>query len=193
MTLDSPPAGAPIDRDRAAPPPTHHTLENDTLPWTGLSVLLAVLGLILFLAVPGRPLAPEELDEQRLSAHVRLAYGALRGAIEDYRSEHGHAPGTHADGSFHARDFQRQLVLSTDADGHAVPQAIPSHPYGPYLPGELPANPINGRRDVRIVTEAPLSSRIDGRSGWLYDPVADELCLNAPGQWGAYRGQGFRF
>jgi general secretion pathway protein G len=189
MTLETPPAPHPHGHAPNAP-----ALQSDTLPWTGVSVLLAILGLLLFLAVPERQLSPDELEEQRLSAQVALAYGRLRGAIEDYRSEHGCVPGTSADGSgFTQRDFRRQLMLHTDIEGHALPQALGSHPYGPYLQGDIPPNPLNGLTDVRIVRGRSLASEIDGESGWIYDPVADELCLNAPGQWGAYRGQSPRF
>ncbi|MCA8981300.1 MAG: hypothetical protein KDC14_14815 [Planctomycetes bacterium] len=193
MTLDTPPAPHPTDRTRSVGPPHQEPL-SDTLPWTGVSVLLAIIGLLLFLAVPERPLSPDELEHQRLSAEVRLAYGRLRGAIEDYRTEHGRVPGTSPDGSIHTeRDFRRQLLLHTDGEGHALPQALGSHPFGPYLTGDIPRNPLNGLTDVRIVNGRELSAEVDGRSGWLYDPLADELRLNAPGEWGAYRGQAPRF
>jgi len=192
MTLETPPAPHSNSSAHGAPL-AHHALQSDTLPWTGVSVLLAILGLLLFLAVPERPLSPDQLEEQRLSAQVALAYGRLRGAIEDYRSDHGCVPGTTANGSgYTQRDFRRQLMLHTDADGHALPQALGSHPFGPYLQDGIPTNPLNGLTDVRIVKGRSLASEIDGECGWIYDPVADELCLNAPGQWGAYRGQAFR-
>jgi len=79
-------------------------------------------GLLLFLAVPGRQLSVDELEDQRVSAQVRLAYGRLRGAIEDYRSDHGRVPGTSPDGSIHtARDFQLQLLPHTHDLGHPLP------------------------------------------------------------------------
>ena len=195
MTLDSPPAPLASDLEqRLAPHPLQHDLQHDTLPWTGVSVLLAILGLLLFMAVPERHLSPDELESQRLMAQVHLAYGHLSSAIEDYRSEHGQLPGDTSLGAPAAeRDFQRQLMLSTDEQGHAVPQALASHPFGPYLPGGIPQNPINGRTDVRIVRDRSLPSLIDGESGWVYDASTGELSLNAPGQWGAYRGEGLRF
>ena len=64
---------------------------------------------------------------------------------------------------------------------------------GGYLREGIPQNPLNGLETVRIVKGRPLSAEIDGETGWIYDPVADELSLNAPGQWGAYRGQTPRF
>ncbi|MCB9914026.1 MAG: hypothetical protein H6828_02620 [Planctomycetes bacterium] len=174
--VSSPPPGAPH-----RPPHLHE--EGGAVPWTGLSILVVVAGLILFMALPQRPLSPQRLLELRAELYAERALDQLALAIQDYRHDHGAWPGARptaerglAPAVYEGVWFERQLRLASDDLGRVAPATSSAYPHGPYLPGGVPLNPLTGLRTVRLLEECESFDAIrDGIYGWLYDPRSGEL------------------
>lgn len=171
----------PLDRAPIGPGGEPSQLEN--LPWTGITVVIAVLGLLLFMAVPMRkPTAHEVIHAQR-ERRAFIALESLQKSIEDYHAEHAEWPGmprniAHGLGpvEFEERTLRRQLTMSSNARGDTLPTAEGEFAFGPYLPNGVPSNPLNGLDSIRILGESEaFDAVIDGIYGWVYDPRSGEV------------------
>lgn len=170
-------------RPASQPPLPTHLEDGSAVPWTGLSILIVVAGLILFMAVPWRAPSPQHLLEQRNQLRAELSLEQLKLAIRDYRHDHGEWPGarpteagTLAAPVFETEWLSRQLRMATNTNGEVSPQSIPEYPNGPYLSGDLPLNPRTGLRSVRLLEENESFDAVrDGIFGWLYDPRTGEV------------------
>ncbi len=155
----------------------------EELPWTGITVMIAVMSLLMFMAVPMA--GPTEADR----AHAQferesfVALEQLRTAINDYQGDHGAWPGQTA-ASIHslapavydAYALTQQLQLNTDLAGVVLPSGGDSHPFGPYLPNGIPSNPSNGHNEILLVQPNEPSHPIDERGyGWIYNPLSGEI------------------
>lgn len=165
-------------------PPAHYEdISTEGFPWTGLTLVLVVLGLIAFMAVPVGPVSPQELEAERVETSVRATVEELRHALREYAREHeevaGLDPRNLTRREFRAAWLERQLLQVSDARGNTVPAPTPDHQLGPYLT-EFPSNPLNGLTSVRIVDELD-AFRPDDSTGWVYEPRTGEIRLNAPG------------
>ncbi len=99
-------------------------------------------------------------DEAALASNV----ATIRMALEMYAVQHDD---TWPD------DPAVQLTTTTDREGG------PGTEYGPYLRNTFPENPVNGRREVRVVDtmpEAPV-----GEEGWIYALDTGVLRANVAG------------
>lgn len=186
-TTMSPPAEqkpAPSPAPHPDPPFTPREFtEKENLPWTGITLLLAVLGLLLFMAVPmGNP-SPQELLAAQRQHRAEMALGGIQSAVEDFHNDHGQWPGvapqvarTLGPPVYDAAWLERQLSMSSDGDGWTAPAASPGFSYGPYLPKGVPVNPTNGQRSIRILREGEtFDSVVDALYGWVYDPRSGEV------------------
>ena len=175
------PAPPPSGGSGAPPFGTHD--EASEVPWTGLSILVVVAGLILFMAIPMRPPTAERIAELRAELMADTALARLELAIQDYRHDHGEWPGSRPQesGGFDAPSFDtvwltRHLRMASNRAGQVAPRPTTEHAYGPYLPGELPVNPHTGLRTVRVLTgDESFDSVRDGIYGWLYRPKSGEV------------------
>jgi len=97
----------------------------------------------------------------------------FRRQVELYKVQHGGNPPLLYKGGF------PQMTQPTNAMG--VPGAGgKSFPFGPYLPGGAPANPINGSRAVASVEEFP-PKETAANAGWLYHQPSGRIAPNAEG------------
>ncbi len=177
---------------KLAPLPQEPQSEEDTLPWTGISVLLAIIGLLLFLAIPMRTPSEAEMARERTQFELQHSIAGMQAAIEDYRLDHdGRAPGlipsrqrSLVPAEHSASHFLQQLTMFSSDIGVSVPQKLYSHPYGPYLSQGVPINPINGSRTVLVLgRDEPVGSAAPHGFGWMYDPNNNELFINEGGRW----------
>ena len=83
----------------------------------------------------------------------------MRAQVELYKVQHGGTPPTLTSGSL------PQLLSATDVDG-ATGQPGPTYPFGPYIVGDIPPNPITGDNTVTTLATIPPSSE-SGTGGWL--------------------------
>jgi hypothetical protein len=152
-----------------------------------VTVTLVVAGLLGLLALPG----PRERPLSRTDAwNAHVALTGFREAIGAYRMDHGRFPGWEpcdpADGpAAGAAWLEGQLCRPTNELGEPAPGLEPeaAYPFGPYIGGGLPANPVTGLSTVRVLDPgAPASVQADGSAGWLYDPRDGRLWLDLPGR-----------
>ncbi len=163
--------------------PLEPRAELEDLPWTGVTVVVAVLGLLMFMAIPmggSNPAARLEAQRERIAF---LAQERFRNAIEDYRGDHGNWPGqvpalarTLSAPVYGLQPFEQQLMMHSDLDGATLPTREGEFTFGPYLPNGIPTNPQNGLNTVRLLQPGESFDRIyDGVYGWVYDPRTGEI------------------
>jgi type II secretory pathway pseudopilin PulG len=119
-------------------------------------MLVAIMGVGTAIAMPVLNAAGERANTGVLRENLRI----LRGQIELYKIEHGGAVPLLHEGTF------PQLVHTTNAQGVPGP-AGKKYPYGPYLPGGIPANPFTGVSTVTLTEESP-PTQASNVGGWLY-------------------------
>ena len=154
-------------------------------PRNRLQVAIAVSMITVgaLLAVPKPRPAPDQIQAARYAHTLRIARQELDGAVDRYRAEHGSLPGRVVagalSGTLQADLFVRQLTRATDITGQVAHKATDDYPYGPYLYGDLPANPVNGLTTVRF---ASAESPTDGSAGWIIDPRDGQVRADIAGE-----------
>jgi general secretion pathway protein G len=137
--------------------------------------LIEVLIVVIIMAVLAATIIPQfsmSTNDAKNSA-VTFNLHTIRSQIEMYRVHHpGKLPGPTA------QNFTDQMTKKTDATG-ALSDA---GPYGPYVQGQLPANPFNGKSTVSIITAAAATG--DDSTGWQYDKTGGGFYPNSlPAVW----------
>lgn len=157
--------------------------EHIEVPWTGLSILVIVLSLILFMAIPGSKVRGQQRQARAAELIARQAERQLNLAIREYRHDHGDWPGlAPSKGSrltsrpeASAAWLKRQLCLASNERGEVSPSSSSEYHLGPYILGEIPINPLTGLRSLRI-READIERDGAGEPcGWIYDPLTGEV------------------
>ena len=132
------------------------------------------------MAIPANPPTAEEARAERAAHELRLAHQQLACAIDDYRAEHGALPGRIVAGALDLQPSAELLVLQlvrcTDEVGRPSPGPESSYPWGPYLPGGIPPNPLNGLDGLRL---AAADVAPNGSGGWIVDPATGQVRSNA--------------
>lgn len=134
------------------------------------ALILGLLMTILFAA--GKPLFDAAQEEARIAA-LRQDLHTMRSQIELYKAEHDGQPPTVHDGTF------PQLIRPTNAQG--VPgEAGSRFPFGPYLRGGVPVNPMTGRSVVATTPSFPPDGPTGG-GGWIYHPPTGQIAADLEG------------
>jgi type II secretory pathway pseudopilin PulG len=135
-------------------------------------IVVVILGILAATVLPQFTSAGEDAKESALVQDLQT----FRSQIELYKFQHnGKYPAT---GSTTATDFENALVKSSDADGTVG--EVGTKPYGPYFIGNLPPNPYNGLRTVKIV-DADTLPAADDSTGWLYSSRTGRIKANSTG------------
>ncbi len=140
-------------------------------PWFALGFLTgfavaAGLAAALWIASIVRPQFAESSPEARTSSLI-TDLQTVRSQLLLYKTQHAE--------SFPGRDFARQMTMFTDAAGNVSPRRTDTHAYGPYLPS-VPANPITGSRDVKVVSDPRVSFTVpEEDGGWWYNAATGEF------------------
>jgi hypothetical protein len=151
-------------------------------PRSKVPLLAILIGLSFALGIPLREMTAGDVTAERLDHSARLAVQELRAAVHEYRQEHGAWPGrVPGIGTPDGRWLNRQLTRASNREGATERETQSDFPFGPYLPGGLPRNPVNGRNDVTAVDPTGAQPAADGTSGWLYDARTGEVWINSPG------------
>ncbi len=129
-------------------------------------LVMTVMAVGTAVAMPLVSAADDRAKHSALLHNLR----AFRGQIELYKVEHGGEPPLLYEGTF------PQLTNSTDSLG--IPgKPGKDYPYGPYLPGGVPANPYTGISKVIAVDAFPPTAAT-GIGGWLYHQETGQIAAD---------------
>ena len=132
--------------------------------------LIEVLIVVVILGILAATVLPQFAstnDEAKESAVVQ-SLQTLRSQIQLYRFQH--------EGLLPEKDkLPQQLTSKTKIDG--VVDA--SGDFGPYVLGQLPPNPFNGKRDVTYKDAALVVGDADASTGWIYSTTTGDIKVNS--------------
>ncbi len=136
-------------------------------------IVVVILGILAATVLPQFTSATEDAKESALKQNLQQ----FRSQVDLYRFQHN---GTNPPGST-ADDFLKAMLLTSSADGTTdgtlsgtVAGTIGTREYGPYLLGQFPPNPYNGKSTVSVGAANPK----DGATGWWYNPATGEIRAN---------------
>ncbi len=130
-----------------------------------VAVVAAVAGAVAI------PLIERGVHAARRSA-LRENLHVLRGQIELYRAEHGGQSPMVVNGSL------PQLLRPTDRTGRMGGGGA-QFPFGPYLKGPMPVNPLTGSSIVTESLAYPFRAA-SGNGGWLYHSPSGQIAADLP-------------
>ena len=131
--------------------------------------LIEVLIVVVIMAVLAATIIPQFSSSTKDAKESSLNFNAhtMRSQIELYKMHHlGDYP------TITGGDLP-QLTSATNASGE-IGAAGTGYPYGPYVDGDLPANPFN---DLSTVV-AGTGAAGDGSSGWQYNATTGGIWPN---------------
>jgi len=132
-------------------------------------IVVVILGILAATVLPQFTSANKDAKESALIQDLQL----LRSQINMYKFQHeGQLPGE-KDGV----TFEECMLSKTTLDGDVDDT---NGKYGPYLVGQMPQNPYNGKSGVLIVAGEMTEENItDGdENGWLYSTLTGEIRCN---------------
>ena len=142
-------------------------------------IVVVILGILAATVLPQFTAASDDAKESALRQDLQL----LRGQIQMYRFQHeGAFPGDSA------TQVADKLTKASNLTGDTAAPGTAGYPYGPYLVGQLPPNPYNGGRAIRVVTGQVAGSVVDEseavageKVGWIYSRETGEVKANTSG------------
>lgn len=128
-----------------------------------LVIVVVIIGIIAAIAVPRFSRAIASSREAYISSTLRT----VQSAMQHYHAEHGRYPGYNpSSGTPNGDWFVKQLLQYSSASGQTSATFGDPYIYGSYLRPPFPANPLNQKSTVKV-----LSSRGDsvtaGSTGWV--------------------------
>lgn len=142
--------------------------------------LIEVLIVVIIMAVLAATIIPQfsASTKDAKESSVKFNMHTMRSQIEMYKTHHGGTYPTTIDGN----GSMPQLLLATDVSGNtgnAV--ADGTHPFGPYLDHQLPANPFNNLSTVKAASLSGAKPETgDNSTGWIYDSATGAIWPNNP-------------
>jgi general secretion pathway protein G len=183
--------------------PRHHNQAGFTL--VELLIVAIILAILAAIVVPQFASSTDDATDSALKANL----AGIRSAIDLYTQQHGGTfpgavaatggtctggtAGTGAADS--AAAIESQLTYYTNAAGQAcsirdVPAGgVVEFPFGPYIKGDIPANPVTSDDTIAIVTTGNLAMTGVGSSdaspstagGWRYDTTSGKFIADDTG------------
>jgi general secretion pathway protein G len=162
--------------------------------FTLVELLVVAVVLAIFAAIVV-PQFASTTDEAKASA-VKSDVSGLRSAIDLYRQQHGHWPGsvaatggtctggTAGTGAANSEAaLKSQLTMFSNAAGQACSIKLSTFPYGPYLGGnDIPKNAITGVNTVAMVNAGNLNmtgaAAPASTNGWKYDYTIGKIIID---------------
>jgi len=140
-------------------------------------IVVVILGILAATVLPQFTSATEDAKESALKQNLQQ----IRSQIDLYRFQHnGTVP---AQASVVEAELLAALLLTSEADGSTDGTMtsgnfdVGSKSFGPYLLGQFPPNPFNGKNSI-ILTNGP-PQNVSGSFGWWYNSATGEIraCL----------------
>jgi len=133
--------------------------------------LIEIMIVVVILAVLAATIIPQfstSVNDSKVSA-MQTNLQSLRTQIQLYGLQHN--------GAFPALTSASipQLTANTDINGNVGTGA--SFPYGPYMQGQIPVNPIDGNSTVTATAVFPPTAAT-AAGGWLYDAATGQIAPN---------------
>jgi general secretion pathway protein G len=137
--------------------------------WTDGMILVVIMAIVSAAAIPALSAFGGFAKPAALQESLRI----VRTQIEMYKVEHGGQPPLLFKGAL------PQMTHATNVEGVPGP-AGSRYPFGPYLPGGIPANPFTGSYEVNP-TEVFPPTAATGRGGWLYHQQTGRITADLDG------------
>lgn len=124
--------------------------------------LIEVLIVVIIMAVLAATIIPQfssSTTDAKMSS-LKFNLHTIRSQIELYKANHVGKVPTLA-------NFKKQMTEKTDINGTQTGELL----YGPYIQGDIPANPFNGSNTIVAVAtpgQVP-TGPVAGGAGWQYD------------------------
>lgn len=151
-----------------------YALRRTRLGFTVIEALIiaAMLVVVAVLMMPQFSSARDQDQGPTRQTQLREALSRLRTQITIYQAQHSKPP----------EDIARQLTGPTNEAGELAPLPSEEYRFGPYL-RELPENPFNRLRTVRVVGPGDVSINPGaGTHGWVYQPATGDIAADTPGK-----------
>lgn len=137
--------------------------------------LIEVLIVVVIMAVLAATIIPQfsSSTTDAKTSTMQFNLHTLRSQIELYKLDHAGAVPALTNSAL------PQLTSATDASGNIGAQG-PAFPKGPYIQGNFPANPFDGKNTVTATAVfPPTATTTDG--GWLYYAATGQIAPNTAG------------
>jgi len=134
--------------------------------------LIEIMIVVVILAVLAATIVPQfstSVNDSKVSA-MQTNLQSLRNQIQLYSVQHNGNYPTLTNASI------PQLLGNTDINGN-LGAAGTSFPYGPYVQGQIPTNPVDGNNTVTATAVFPPTAAT-GAGGWLYDVATGQIAPN---------------
>lgn len=137
--------------------------------------LIEVLIVVVIMAVLAATVIPQFASSTTDAKESSLKFNmhTLRSQIELYKIHHGSYPTLDANNSL------PQLLEKTDAAGNPDD----SGEFGPYVDGDIPANPFDGVNSVYATTETSPGAVVNSNGGWQYNATTGGIWPNNAEYW----------
>ena len=133
--------------------------------------LIEIMIVVVILAVLAATIIPQfstSVSDSKVSA-MQTNLQSLRTQIQLYALQHN--------GAYPALTGTTIPQLLTNSDVTGATGTGASFPYGPYMQGQIPVNPIDGNSTVVATAVFPPTAATSA-GGWLYDAATGQIAPN---------------
>ncbi|MHB8897679.1 MAG: type II secretion system protein [Thermoguttaceae bacterium] len=136
--------------------------------------LIEVLIVVVIMAVLAATVIPQFASSTTDAKESSLKFNmhTLRSQIELYKIQHGSYPTLQSNGL-------PQLLAKTDASGALSTTGA----FGPYLDGDIPANPFDNNNKIYVAPANPPTATTTDGKGWQYHEATGGIWPNNPEYW----------
>ncbi|MCG3179274.1 MAG: hypothetical protein BIFFINMI_01608 [Phycisphaerae bacterium] len=139
-------------------------------------IVVVILAILATIVIPKLSNASQTAAENTLKEDLRY----MRTQIQVYRFQHLEVMPGFNGSDYDADTFRAQMTMATNINGQTAAPGSDGYPYGPYL-RQLPANPLNNKASVEVVSGLGQLPDADSSHGWIYQPETNSFVADIPG------------